>query len=378
MDLGFLDTSSGVTPLLVRLYDNHRLYLLAQDRAPSARAELTEAVSQLLEMKLSLRESELIADVLIALIRQTERDLRQALSEKLSKMDHVPLRVILNLANDEIDVAAPVLKNSKVLTDMDLIFIIKSKGQETWPHIASRHELSDTLIDILSSTRDFDTALALINNQEIELTETALHILSDMAQGQEILAEPLIVRQEVPAYIASKLYQYVGEEIKARVSLHHEIDKTKMKEAADAVVHDFVRAVEISAVHDFKPSGEALHLAKRIKNAEELTVNYMLGILKQGQIQSFVAAFSQYADIPVNNILAMLEQPNGQSFAVTCKALKIIKADFISFYLLTNRLRNNNSVADVSEITKALTYFDRIKVETACRLIENFRKDTSD
>ncbi|MCK6418949.1 MAG: hypothetical protein L6Q57_08470, partial [Alphaproteobacteria bacterium] len=109
MDLGFLDKSSHVTPLLVKLYDSHKIYTLAHDKKPEARQELTKAVLELLDMDLNPREGELIADVLIALIRQAERDLRQALAERLCAMDNVPLRLVLHMANDEIDVARPVL-----------------------------------------------------------------------------------------------------------------------------------------------------------------------------------------------------------------------------------------------------------------------------
>src|SRR5262245_34641947 len=130
MDLSFLDKSSGVTPILVRLYDSHKLYGLAKDKKPMARAELTSAVSDLLDMDLSPRESELIADVLIALMRQAEKDLRLALAERLSVSDKAPLRLILQISNDDIDIAAPVLRNSNVLGDLDLIYIIKSKSAE--------------------------------------------------------------------------------------------------------------------------------------------------------------------------------------------------------------------------------------------------------
>ena len=44
MDLSFLDKSSNVTPLLVKLYDSQQLHNLAKDEQPIARAELTSAV----------------------------------------------------------------------------------------------------------------------------------------------------------------------------------------------------------------------------------------------------------------------------------------------------------------------------------------------
>ena len=88
MDLSSFDKSPHMTPLLVRLYDSHKLYGLVKDNKPLARAELTRAVTDLFETKLTAREQELLADVLIGLMRQAEKDLRQALSEKLAGLYH--------------------------------------------------------------------------------------------------------------------------------------------------------------------------------------------------------------------------------------------------------------------------------------------------
>ena len=108
-------------PMLVKLHDSHKLYSLAQDKQPLAQSELSTAMAELLDMQTTPREEELIADVLIGLMRQAEIDLREALSEKLSIMENVPLRLALHIANDEISVAKPVLKNSIALGDLDLI-----------------------------------------------------------------------------------------------------------------------------------------------------------------------------------------------------------------------------------------------------------------
>jgi hypothetical protein len=131
MDLSFLDKSSDVTPLLVRLYDSHKLYGLAKDKKPLARAELMSIISDLLGMNLSPRESELIADVLIALMRQAEKDLRQALAERLSMLEKVPLRLILQISHDEIEIAAPVLRNSPFWANSTLYISSNRKAPST-------------------------------------------------------------------------------------------------------------------------------------------------------------------------------------------------------------------------------------------------------
>lgn len=368
MDLSFLDKSSSVTPLLVRLYDSQKLYKLAKDKKPLARAELTTAVTDLLQMELSPRESELIADVLIELIRQAEQDLKEALSERLSVLDNVPLRLVLQIANDEIEVAAPVLKNSSVLGDLDLIYIIKSKTPEYWQAIAERKAMSDQVLNILADTRDFETAVTLAENENITLTEHALGILADIAQGSDKLAQPLLRRNEVTEELARSLYEFVGQALKQYITENYPVESAAANEAVDEIVLDFVEEKQAT---EFTPSAQMLKAADRYKDKGLLTVKLMLGTLRRGQIAAFIAQFSGFTGLPSQTIEELLQQTSGQGLAVACRAFEIDKPDFVSIYLLTNRVRNDVSMVDVKDMNRAVQYYDRIKPGVARDIIKN-------
>ena len=369
MDLSFLDKASNVTPLLVRLYDSHKLYGLAKDKKPLARAELTTVVSDLLQMNLSSREAELVADVLIELIRQAEKELREALSERLSIMDNVPLRLILKMANDEIDIARPVLRNSPVLGDLDLIYIIKSKTSEYWQAIAGREKMSMQVMNILSETRDIDTAIVLAQNRKITLTERTLTILSDIAQETEAVAAPLLRRNEIDSEVAGRLYKYVGYELKKFIAQNYQIATDVLMETVDEIVLELTEAALEAS--EFMPTPNMLKAADRFKEKGLLTVQLMLGTLRRGQVASFVAQFSKFTGLPIKTIEEILLQPNGQGLAVACKAFGILKQDFISIYLLTNRVRNNGKMVDMNDMTRAVDYFNRIKPEVARKIMSN-------
>jgi uncharacterized protein (DUF2336 family) len=370
MNLSFLDKTEGVTPLLVKLYDSHKLHGLARDKQPQARSELTNAVTELLDKDLSPRETELIADVLIALMRQAEKDLRQALSERLSVMNSVPLRVALHIANDSIDIAAPVLKNSPVLGDMDLIYIIKSKSAEYWRSIAQRRKLSDQVQNILADTKDFKTAVELSRNLYIEMTDHTLTVLSDIAQGQDELAVPLLRRDEITKDIAAKLYRNAGENLKQMIAQNFGIGSNTAIQAVDEIVLDLE---DSATAKEFMPSKATLNAADRFKEKGLLTINMMLGSLKRGQISSFISQFSKFCGLTPETIIEILKQPNGQGLAVACKAFGIEKQDFTSIYLLTNKVRNDDKSAQIKDITKAVQYFDHIRPEVAQSIMYNSR-----
>ncbi len=368
MDLHFLDKASGLTPLLVKLHDTQKLYALAKDKQPLARAELISVITTLFDMDLSARESELVADVLIVLMRQAERDLRCALSEKLSTMDNVPLRLILQISNDEIDIAAPVLRQSNILGELDLIYIIKSKSARYWREIAARKQLSDQVMNILADTRDFGTALALAENNGIKLTEHTLSVLADLARDSETIAAPLLRRDEVTRDLAANLYRFVGEELKQYIVEHHGVEARPLTEAIDEIVLEFVDAGE---EEQLAPPPSTLKMAERLKQKGLLNVNTMLGMLKRGQMQSFVAMFTEYTGLSADTTVSILRQSSGQGLAVTCRAFDISKQEFISLYLLSNRLRNGGKMVDLKDITRAISYYDRIQPAIAKGIIGN-------
>jgi len=368
MDMRLFEKSPQVASLLVRLYDTHKVYDLAKASDPLARAELTSAVAELLEnhVHLNNREQELLSDVLIGLMRQAEKDLRSALAERLSIIDDAPLRLVLHLANDDIEVARPVLNKSLALSDLDLIYIAKSKGSGHWQAIASRSQLSPQVIDVLADKKDKDTAIILSTNDRIHLTWHALEILGDMARSNEDLAKPLLMRPELPETIVRKLYDHVSLELRHYIRDYYGI----LSGESEAVIEDIM--VEFSTadhLERFMPNDQVVLAARQYGAKGNLTLHTMLQSLKRGQISSFIAMFSVYTGISVHTVHEYMKQSCGKGLAVACRAHGIQKSDFAMIYLLTNRMRSDHRIISQSDMANVISYFDQVRPEVAQRML---------
>ena len=75
-------------------------------------------------------------DIFRHLARDVEVQVRQALSENLKESRVVPHDVALILANDVIEVAEPLLRSSQVLTDEDLIEIVRTQQMTSLAAVA--------------------------------------------------------------------------------------------------------------------------------------------------------------------------------------------------------------------------------------------------
>jgi uncharacterized protein (DUF2336 family) len=366
MDLTLLDKASSVTPLIVQLYDNHQLYALARDKNPEARRELTQAIAEILEKNLGASENELIADILIALTRQAEMDLRQAIAERIGGMENVPLRLVLQLANDDIEIAAPVLRASPVLGDLDLVYIIKSRGPKYWQEIAARKSLTAYMINMLAETRDIGTALALAENEVITLTDNALSVLTELAQHSEALADPLLHRPEMKPDLAARLFHFVGEELKTFIKAHFDVEPSDVIKAVDEVIEEMVSG----SPNSYMPTDSMLAAAEQQQSKGLLSIELMISCLRRGQIPSFVAQFKAYTGLSLRTVETVLTQNRGQGLAIACRAFDIPKPDFISIFLLTNPMRSSVRIVDLKDMGRAIEYFDRLKPGMARELIK--------
>jgi len=371
---GLLNTAPEIGPLLVRLYDQDKLQSLSLSHAngdEEARLELTNIMVDLLGIQLKTSESELISDVLIGLLNKAEEDLRISLSERLAGMDNAPLRMLLHVANDEPKVAAPVLKKSVVLNDMDLVYIVKSKGAGHWKAIAERAQISETLLKALVETKDLEVANAITRNQSVTLNDFAVQEFSKLARISDELAENMIGRNDVPQKAVTAIYQFAGRALKEHIrQKYDEINAA----SADHAIDDIISQMSVRDIGDFAPSVDLLILAENMMEKGFLTTEVMISNLRRGQVVTFIAQFSVYCGLPEETVRAMLCQRAGQGLAIAAKATNIAKPEFVNMFLLTHRLRNEGGrVVNKEALGKALKYYDRVTESMAREILNQSR-----
>lgn len=369
MSFNILNHSPLANDLLVELYDKHKLYHMTGNDENEARNELANIMADILDVGLSGTEMEMVTDVLLNLVHQAENDLRAAIAQKMSLIEKAPLRLIQFLANEEIDIAKPVLQFSKTLDDMDLLYIVKSKQKEHWQVIASRTNIAPFLAEALVETRDLMTALKISKNKNIQLTEKAATILSDMAETENSLTKPLLARDDLPKELVQKIYSFVGSELKSAVESKLSDDNIiQFNNALSDVQNELAesKAGRYGVTNSMIESAEA-HLAKGTLNA--IT---MVDYLKRGQVASFKACFSVFCGLPLKTVEKMLSQDSAQGLAIACKATRIQKTDFANMLLLTTKLRGNATNAHKT-LGTAMASFDKIDIETAQSILQASR-----
>ena len=372
LDWTTLNRSETLAPLLIELYDSHKIYSLAKDKSPDARFKLSEQVSALLANQLSPREEDLVCDILLTLIRQAETELKIALAEKLSSLDSVPSPVLLQLAYDEISVSEIVLKNSMCLETLDLMYIIQSHEAPYWRAIAQRKVLPDTVIDVLSEVEDEETHVKLAANANITLTEHAAQRLSEHALESEEIRAVLIEREDLCQELAEKLHQAVGDAMRDFVVNSHDTtsnDLAVLDSAIESVIETTPRKTEDIDFNLLIPRELTLFQARKLGEQGILSAHTMIESLRLKNYKFFVAQFATLAGLYPDQAIEILKQTYGHGLAVICKAHNIEKSDFINMFLMTEIFRTQEKATKAKVLHRAISYYERLTTESARKLL---------
>lgn len=346
---------------------------LARDKTAAGRRILTSTISDLFfdqRNVLSDREHALMTEILRKLIEDVEVSIRRTLAERLADLPDAPLDLVMKLANDEIEVAHPILVRSGVLSDPELIEIIRNRTLEHRLAIALRKSLSMAVVDALVACGECDVIRTLLENPEARISIGTLEYLVEESQRVDLYQNPLVRRAELTPALARRMYGWVSEALKAYILDNFEIEEATLDKAMEPAVAALA-ATPAAAVEPTK----ATSLARLLWGGETLTSELMVHTLRDGEVSLFIAMFAQFTEIPPPMVQRMLFEAGGDSLCIACKAAGIDKTSFASIYLATRKAQVGRTAPPLSDMAGILALYDRIAMDAAASLLHKWQSD---
>jgi hypothetical protein len=116
-------------------------------------------------------------------------------------------------------------------------------------------------------------------------------------------------------------------------------------------------------------------LAQRLAEAREISPQLMIEVLRQGEISLFEALFAQFTGLRPPRLQRIIYDPGGEGLAVVCRAAGIKKQDFASIFLLSRKGRPGDKTVDPRELSRVLSFYDRVKPDAAKTVVKTWRRD---
>lgn len=347
---------------------------VARQKSSESREKLTKIISDLFHERgesLSAPERALITDILHKLVRDVELPVRQMLAEKLARTSHAPRDLICYLANEQIEVAHPLLSHSNILLDEDLIEIIRHRTMQHQLSIALRQGISEDVSDALITAGHTDVVIALLENRSAKIHPTNMQTLIDQAKEYDPYQEPILKREDLEPALAKKLYWWVSAALRRHILEHYPIDPLDLEDQLESTVQDLIERSRKGQGDE----AEAQKLAAKLAESGALNATLLMQILRKGEVLFFEVLFAHMAEIRISLLRRLLYEPGGEGLAIVAKALKIEKPSFASLFLLSRRVRPDKQPVDPMELSRVLAFFDDLTEEAAGKMVKRWRRD---
>lgn len=294
--------------------------LLTKDADEVVRSQLAAKISRLAP-GLSAHEVDKLRrmtyEALETLARDQATKVRQIVAETLKDMADAPPEVIRHLAEDtELVVCAPVLENSPVLTERDLIQIINLNPTEgALSAISKRASLSDEVMEELFASNDSAAVAGLLGNGSVSIKEDLLERICDKSRTVKALQDPLVHRPTLPKGVALRLADFVADHLIKALLNRKDLDP----ETAAAVREEVSWRLDQAAEKEAAATTETPYKkAKRLHENGELAPNMVESALKAGQKEYAIAALAVLAGKSVAAVEKIATAENAKAVVSLC------------------------------------------------------------
>lgn len=347
---------------------------LAKNRSQTARTELVGNIQDFFlkeESRLSERERALMSDILMKLVHDIEMDVRVELAKAVADVDANMPELVRLLGNDEIQVAAPILKASQALRDEDLIDIVKMRSDEHRMMVAMRAAVSEPVSDVLVDVGDDDVLEALIRNEDAEISRRAMQYLVAESKRKDQFQEPLLNRDDLPGDLAYKMYWWVSAALRKQILSDFDIAEDVLDEA-----------LEISAKRAVGQQDEvngavvkATQLVRRLDAVGQLTIEFLIRALRQQRMNVFVAGLALRSGIAFKTAWRIISDRGFESFIVAAKATGIDRNEATTIVLLLAEAQNPAAARRPEVLNSIIDVYNSISVEKARGVLQVWQRD---
>ena len=318
--------------------DMGRLAQLAMNpNSGTSREEIYLAVASLYRIQgtgLNERERELMREILRRLTRDVEMAIRIALAERLSEDATAPHDLILLLVDDRIEVARPLIINSPLLTDDDVLRLIAVSDIGHQEAVAARPHIGEDVTDALVETGHESVLMALVRNVTAQISGSTYETLVQKSRALTGLQEPLAHRTDLPPQLATKMCEWVSDALKTYIRTNYSVSPKKVEAALG-----HVRLVlNEPATPRETPGDSAGRLIEKMAQGGQLRPSFLMRVLSQGQMDLFDLGFARLVGLDAAHFRKIFYEQGVRAVALACHGAGIDRSVFATVFNLSRQV----------------------------------------
>ena len=354
--------------------DVETLLRLARDKSVGSRTKLADIIGDLFfgpTDTLTDAEQSIMAGILRQLVQDAEINVRKHLAIQLSNQPGAPHDLVITLANDESEVAYPLLLKSRVLRDQDLVAIIHHRTLEHQLAVSMRDQISSVVSAALVEVGEETVIKRLLENHNAEIARDTMAHLVEQSRKLDSLHRPLVHRSDLPADLAKKMCWWVSAALRTHIVEHFDVDPIDIDAAMEVAVNTVIDA---QSAEDQTLSATD-RVAKHLAESQDPDGDLIIRLLRESEITLFERVLEHQTGLRRKLLQRLLYEPGGEGLAIVCRAIGLAPEMFGEILTLTRKGRVGLDENNINECAFATTFYEQIEIEAAKQMLSFWRRN---
>jgi uncharacterized protein (DUF2336 family) len=277
------------------------------------------------------------------------------------------------LALDDIEIARPIIAQSPVLQDVDLMRLLVEATIEHQMEVARRPNLSAAVVSAILEQSEPAVLTALAGNHTAELSAKDIEELVEASRQIAALRTPLSQHPKLTGQLAKRLYLWVGLALRKGLADRFRLDVTVLDAALAASITEaqsgLITPPSSEAVPRMTREGEReimeQRLIDKLYSAGQLRPGYLVRALREGRLGLFTGALAMLGRFDTAHVQATVDSDRPELLALACAAVGIDRSVFPDILEMTRQLNNGRPGGGPEGARKASVAFAPVSQEVA-------------
>ena len=290
------------------------------------RAVLAQKICrQIKTVTLSQAEQKIVAEILGFMSRDAAAMVRRALAVTLKNSPNLPRDIARKLIRDVDSIAVPILSFSPVLTDEDLLEVLRSKAAAKMLAITKRQVIAGDLVKAIVRYGDSRTIAAVAANDGADIGADLGARMLTQFHDNDLIKESFIARRDLPPVIVEKLITMISADAVERLSARHEVP---IETAMDLLTRTRERA-SIDLISQSWVSNDLASLVNSLSHEDRLTNTLIVRAGACGHMRFVELALAAKTGISSKKAALMVHDSGPFGLKALCTQAGLTDRDFL-------------------------------------------------
>lgn len=345
-----------------------KLVHLARTTDSDKRRELLREVTDLFfetSANRNERETALFDDVLKLVASEMQDEALVQLSEMFADAANAPAGLMQDLASRSFNVAAPILRRNKSLSEAVLLHVVNNQSQQHIKAVAQRENVSESLSDAIVRRGDDHALDALIRNAGARISRASMETAIDRARDNSMLHEGVVSRRDMPLDLLNEMYFVVETRLRDQIlGRNATVDPTTLDAALAKARARINRAAGDLSVE----AKNAVSFIQSKKASGELSARMLVSLYREAKEMHFLYGLAEITQVDPQTVSDLIERRDLDGIAMICRAANIDRPLFVTLAVLIGG--GDDAMKRAEEFGKM---YNSVPIEAAQRAVRFFK-----